>query len=167
MFEQGIGGLSSLLEHLETAFAFEDAGSKTSSSSSRTTFRVLRGEWTEAALRELLREEVNPKWFSSGIQWDRLPKQLPHGVEIWIGSDPYLPSFPYRLVFFQYERTRLGGWQTVPRVVVTLHQVRLVESLPAETFRVSSENLQPIDLTADYVNRSKMYLLYPAVRSPR
>ncbi len=163
----GVGGLSSLLDHLQAMFAFEDAGTKTTGGTPRVSFRVLRGSWREGALRELLREEFNDNWFAGGIQWDRLPKQLPHGVEVWIGSDSYLPNFPYRLIFFQNEKKRLGGWQSVPRVVLTLHQVRVTEALPAETFQIATENLQPTDLTADYVNRSKMYLLYPTIPVPR
>lgn len=163
----GVGGLAALLEHLSTSFQLTEAGSKTSGGSPPLTFRVVRGEWTEQALRELLREEWNEHWVTGGIQWDRLPKQLPHGVEIWIGSDPYLPSFPYRLIFFHYVRSRGGGWQVVPCATLTMHQVRLLNELPADTFRVPAGDAPPEDLTSDYVNRSRMYLLHPTAASPR
>lgn len=157
----GVGGLPTLLEQLAASFDFEpvlpDAGQPTPG---KIELRVVRGRWKPEALRQLLRDELDPAWLQPSVRWDFLPRQLPHEIEITLGTDGYLRLFPYQFVFRRFETPDPEGSRS-DLFSLALRQVARVESVDPAEFIVSSDNVQPVDLTSDYLARAEMYQKYP------
>ncbi|MEQ1905996.1 MAG: hypothetical protein ABL888_17535, partial [Pirellulaceae bacterium] len=113
----GTGGIVPLLEQLAGAFEFTAGDeSKLNDGTNRPVSLVkLSGEWRRDSLHQLLRDQVQKSWLEPDVQWDRMPRQLPHQVEITIGQEDGMPLFPYKIVFFQMRRgSGKGAWNRVP-----------------------------------------------------
>jgi hypothetical protein len=85
---------------------------------------------------------------------------MPHGVELVLGSDDYLDAFPYRLAFYQFQGAE-GKYAVQPVIELKLHHVEKREAIAPEQFRLSADGLNPVDDTKDYLNRLKLFTLYP------
>ncbi len=157
----GTGGLVKILQHARSCFEFHQCESVAPPTPAGMPFQVLRGQWKVEALKQLLRGQVAPHHLEPEIIWDRLPKQLPHAVEIWIGSDEHLSKFPYRLMFYQYVEDSQTKWKPQLMFATTLYELEFPGELPIENFQVDTTGVQPIELTKDYYDRIRMYLTYP------
>lgn len=160
----GTGSLATMLEQLHASFEFEPAIQTQpigGSDAASIEMLTLRGRWSRAGLRQLLRDQIAPDVLHPQIRWEQLPGQLPHAVELSLGSDEYLQRFPYQLTFFQF--VRAGGDRYEPRPIfkLQLHQVEKKTEIAAEQFRVSADDLTPIDVTREYLERIRMFLQYP------
>jgi hypothetical protein len=159
----GVGGLPTMLEQLLATHEFEPPGEpelvKGEDGQTLTLTRI-RGRWSKAALRQLLREQIPPETLAGEILWERLPGQMPHGVELVLGSDDYLDAFPYRLAFYQFQGAE-GKYAVQPVFELKLHHVEKREAIAPEQFRLSADGLNPVDDTKDYLNRLKLFTLYP------
>lgn len=159
----GVGGLPTMLEQLLATHEFEPPGEPETvrgTDGQTLTLTRLRGRWSKPALRQLLRDQVAPEVLANEILWERLPGQLPHAVEIVLGSDSYLDAFPYRLAFYQFQGGE-GKYAVQPIFELKLHHVEKREAIAPEQFRLSADGLNPVDETKDYLNRVKMFTLYP------
>ena len=136
-------GTVSLLRNLSAAFEFE-APTKTNMGGHEML--VLKGKWKPDAIQSLLYGQFNAD-SKEPIRWDRLPNQLPHAVEVYLGTDDFLHLFPYRLSFFQFD-----GEQRKPDPMMTmeLFEVQKVDSVPGDLFRVDANGSQQFDLSRDY-----------------
>lgn len=143
-------GTISLLRNLGTAFDFSTPAQETMSG---LNVLHLRGQWKPAAIDRILhskKKHIDPK--TGAVNWNRLPNQIPHGVDVYLGNDDFLPLFPYRIVFFQYEsKTNLK------RAIVTmeLYDVEKVPALSPDLFRVRGDDSQQVDLSSAYHQRIK------------
>jgi len=93
------GGLASLLEQFNQSFNF--GAPKQITTADQTQLTIIRGCWNERALRHTLGNQTaivfpdKPKIRSrNAIPWDRIPQQLPHGIEVVFGNDALLGEFP-------------------------------------------------------------------------
>jgi hypothetical protein len=146
------GGLSSLLQHLAEAFDFEPI---TRGEIGGIPTLVLRGAWKPSYLKRLMENQVDPKYLESPIQWSALPPQLPHAVEIHLGADDFLPLFPYRITFQQYDRPGdMNAGQPIVRFEMT--EVSKLESVDQEWFIVQSGDSPQVDLTEELANRVRV-----------
>ncbi len=157
----GLGGLSTALEQLVASFDFSviDISEATAGNGSMQLV-TLRGCWKPDALRQYLRGQLDQEISATEIPWDRLPGQLPHEVELVLGTDAYLKLFPYRITY-RRNRREGKGWQADPWMALQLHHVTRLDEIPPETFVVSSDDVQPIDQTADFLARTRMFLMQP------
>ncbi len=160
----GVGGLPTMLEQLLATHEFEEPDEpeivRGTAGQSLTLTRI-RGRWSKAALRQLLRDQIPPEVLAGEIMWERLPGQMPHAVELVVGSDEYLDAFPYRLAFYQFQSAGKGEYRVQPIFEIKLHHVEKREAIAPEQFRLSADGLNPID-DKDYLNRVKLFTLYPA-----
>lgn len=159
----GVGGLPTMLEQLLATHEFEPPGEPETvrgTDGQVLTLTRIRGRWSKSALRQLLRDQVAPEVLANDILWERLPGQLPHAVELVLGSDSYLDAFPYRLAFYQFQGGD-GTYAVQPIFELKLHHVEKREAIAPEQFRLSADGLNPVDDTKDYLNRVKMFTLYP------
>ena len=146
------GGLSSLMQHLAEAFDFEPI---TRGEVGGIPTLVLRGAWKSSYLKRLLENQVDPKHLEPPIQWNALPPQLPHAVEIQLGADDFLPLFPYQITFAQYDGTgNMNASQPVVRFEMT--EVSKLESVDQEWFIVQSGDSPQVDLTEELANRVRV-----------
>jgi hypothetical protein len=160
----GTGSLAVMLEQFQSTFDFQvvpSSQSAESNSDQTMQMTILRGEWNREAIRQLLRDQVNPDAFESKIHWNRLPGQLPHSVDLYLGTDGYLTSFPYQMVFYQFVPTAGEEFARKQIFKLQLHRVEKRDSFAAEQFEVSASDLQPVDLTNDHIARIKMYVETP------
>ena len=164
------GGISSLLDHLSVAFDFQPPNSAEIAGIPMVT---VRGQWNKKALETLLTGQVDPKAFTSGpnggIDWDKIPDQIPHTVEIMLGKDSYLHLFPYRVQFNQYRHpVEADGpsqkWVSKSMVSLELFEVTKVADIPLEDFRIDTQQLEPINATEKYTQRVKDFEHYETLQ---
>ena len=160
----GVGGLPTLLEQLLATHDFEpptDTETIAGENGQSLVLTKVRGRWSKSALSQLLRDQITPDVLAEEIRWERLPGQMPHGVELVLGTDSYLKAFPYRLTFYQFRPSGEGSYSVQPVFELKLHHVEKRDEIAPEQFRLSADGLNPADLTKDYLNRVKMFTLYP------
>lgn len=160
----GVGGLPTLLEQLLATHEFEaPAGTETirGEDGQPLVLTKLRGRWRKAALKQLLRDQISPEVLADEIRWERLPGQMPHAVELVVGTDSYLKAFPYQLTFYQFQPAGEGSYRVQPVFELKLHHVEKRKEIAPEQFRLSADGLNPVDQTKDYLNRVKLFTLYP------
>ena len=141
------GGLSSLLQHLAQAFDFEPV---TQGEIDGVPTVVLQGSWNLNYLKRLTEDLVDPTYLESPVQWDKLPPQLPHRVELHLGADDFLPLFPYRIVFSQYTADNKTAR---PIVQFEMNEVSKLETVDQQWFVVQSGESNQIDLTEELAAR--------------
>ncbi len=159
----GTGSLPTMLEQLASTFQLEVV-----STSSRQPRRgqvmeltVVAGTWKPEALRQLLREQVDPGRISPEIRWEDLPLQVPRSVEVVLGSDDYLEHFPYQITLRFAEGVKTGNTPGGGSIAWKLHHVTRRASFNPLAFTISTDDVAPVDLTADYRARLEMYLHHP------
>lgn len=160
----GVGGLPTLLEQLLATHDFDppaEAETIAGENGQSLLLTKVRGRWSKPALRQLLRDQISPDVLTEEIRWERLPGQMPHAVELVLGTDSYLKAFPYRLTFYQFQPAGEGTYSIQPVFELKLHHVEKRDEIAPEQFRLSADGLNPSDQTKDYLNRVKMFTLYP------
>lgn len=159
----GTGSLPTLLEQLASAFDFEvvSTSSRLSRSGRAMELAVVAGSWRPEALRQLLREQVDPARITPEISWDDLPAQIPRSVELVLGSDDYLECFPYQITLRFGEPHSQGHGAGGGAISWKLHHVTRRASFDPEAFKISTHGAVAEDLTEDFLARLEMYLLYP------
>ena len=144
-------GTISLLQNLGTAFDFKPPASEAVGG---LNMLHLRGQWKPSAISNILNgKSVHLDKDTQTVNWRRLPKQVPHGVDVYLGNDEFLPLFPYRIVFFQIDSED----ENVKHAVVTmeLYEVEKVAAPPIDLFRVNTNDSRQIDLSSAYRERIK------------
>ena len=137
-------GTASLLRNLSSAFEFDEP---TPTELGGHKMLLIKGQWKRKSLASILHGQWDAK-DDQPIQWERLPNQLPHSVEVYLGTDDFLYLFPYRLSFFKFDDR--GERQESPTLTMELFQVQKLESLPADLFRVNADGSHQVDLSRDY-----------------
>ena len=160
----GTGGIVPLLEQLDGAFEFTtlEERKRNDATNRPVSFVKLSGEWRRDSLHQLLRDQIQKSWLEPDVQWDRMPRQLPHQVEITIGQENGMPLFPYKVVFFQMRpASRKGVWNRVPVFAFTTRELMVADNLDKSHFQIDADNLSAQDMTAEYLARIKMFLYQP------
>ena len=91
----------------------------------------------------------------NGIQWEQLPRQLPHGVEIELHPDPLTGYFPRRISFvrFQTSDAKDGQPATVPIVNIAFAAPRELPNVNEKMFVIDSTDIESVDATDGYLAR--------------
>jgi hypothetical protein len=90
------------------------------------------------------------------VDWQKLPKHLPHQVQLTLGNDQRFPYFPYRIVFEQFE-IHDGVQVAVPIAVLELYELKHAPRLSDDMFRLPSVDTPPIDATDFYEHRIRQF----------
>lgn len=137
-------GTVSLLRNLSSAFDFDPPQP---AQLGNHPMLHLKGRWKRKALEGVLRGQID---FADDhpIDWSRIPDQIPHSVEVFLGEDNFLNLFPYRINFFKLDQD--GQPQQTPTIAMELYEVQKVDQLPDHLFRVNSEGSRPVDLSQNY-----------------
>ncbi len=137
-------GTASLLRNLSTAFEFEKP---IPTQLGDHKMLLLKGQWKQKSLESILHGQINHQADES-IQWDQLPNQLPHCVEVYLGTDDFLHLFPYRISFFKFDKN--GTREESPTMTLELYKVQKLDQLSDELFQVNAEGSKQIDLSGNY-----------------
>ena len=137
-------GTVSLLRNLSAAFEFEPPQTTTLGSH---PMLHLKGKWKPKALASILHGQIDVNE-SQPFNWDQLPNQIPHAVEVYLGTDDFLHLFPYRINFYKCDRE--GNPEETPMIAMELFEVQKVDQLPNQLFRVDSQGSHPVDLSQNY-----------------
>ena len=141
-------GMASLLQNLSEAFEFI---APTGKEVGGIEMLHLRGQWKTESLRNVFaggfgtRKEV--------IDWSKLPPQVPHRVEVFLGNDDYMPLFPYRVVFSKVDPE--SDTLTSPVMTFELFEVQKLTSISNEYFQVTGNNSEQTDLSDSYRDQIK------------
>jgi hypothetical protein len=157
----GIGGLPTMLAQMTGAFDFSVVDVRQAGSDGNLMQLItIRGQWKTDSLRQFLRDQIDPAFLQPPVQWNQLPLQMPHEIEIVLGTDDYLKLFPYRITFRRNHRDG-NGWVAESMFALQFHHVTKLETISHETFVVSSDDVQPQDLTDDFLGKVKALLVHP------
>lgn len=142
-------GTVSLLKNLSSAFEFEEP---VQTQLGGLDMLLLKGQWKPKAIESMLYGQVNPRNAEQGVEWKRLPGQIPHAVEVYLGADGFLPLFPYRLTFFRFDDSG-GTLEKIPLMKMEFYEVQKIDQIPDTLFRVNADNSRQVDLSSSYTQR--------------
>ncbi len=145
-----LGGLSKLLEGLDTHFQFE---APVADKFGEVPVWVLQGNWKLDRLAELWPDAAANLQAGTSVDMTKLPPHLPQHVRIVLSRDGALPLFPYRV---EYTRQGRGG-ESEPLVLLELFDVRTNVSLDPRLFAYKPGDQEVADETEAYIQ---------ALRSP-
>ena len=151
------GGLASLLEQFNQSFNF--GAPKQITTDNQTQLTVIRGCWNETELRHTLGGQADTVFPSqekirsrNAIPWDKIPQQLPHGIEVVFGNDALLGSFPHEIRYLKFAPNPDGGAMRL-EPMMTLQFSHPVEAnqLTADMFVIRSSDIESVDTTGQYL----------------
>lgn len=150
------GGLSSLLQQFRQSFNFGAPKTTASNAGSQT---VLRGCWNETALRHALGNEAHLVIPTDGklrsrnrIRWDKIPPQLPHGIEIVFTNDKLLGQFPQQIRYVRFVANKEAtGLHSQTLMSIDFSPPTPINSLAENMFVIRSSDIESIDTTDDYL----------------
>jgi hypothetical protein len=150
------GGLASLLQQFRQSFNF---GSPKPVSSSNGQLTVLRGCWNETSLRHALGNDAHlvipteDKLRSRNrIRWEKIPPQLPHGVEIVFANNSSVGMFPQQIKYVRFVSDKDGaGLQTKTLMSIDFSPPTPINSLAENMFVIRSSDIESIDTTDEYL----------------
>lgn len=137
-------GTAGLLRNLSAAFEFEEP---LPTKLGENDMLLLKGKWKRKALENILHGQISQDE-EAPIRWDQIPGQLPHSVEVHLGTDDFLHLFPYRISFYKFDKN--GNRDESPTMTLELYKVQKLAKLPDELFQVDSDGSQQIDLSGNY-----------------
>ena len=146
------GGIPSLLQHLASGFNFGQPESL-----DRNSDRILiRGGWDASALRRIVSNLDNNLKLGSPIQWDQVPKHLPHAIELVLARNANQTYFPSQITFLRFV-TRNEQATIEPSVALTFSLPQPLMNLTDGFFVIDSSNLKPNDATDRYIARIESF----------
>ena len=151
------GGLASLFEQFNQSFNF--GAPKQVSTDDQTQLTVIRGCWNETALRHTLGNQAGTVFpdkqmirSRNAIPWNKIPQQLPHGIEVVFGNDAVFGTFPREIRYLKFAPNPDGGAMRL-QPMMTLQfahpeeTVRLTENM----FVIRSSDIESVDTTGQYL----------------
>lgn len=152
------GGLPHLLEQLVHNFDFDPPKSDFLGEA-LTPVWVLRGKWKPAVLAQLLPAQKEQIMAGNRVDFAKLPKQMPHEIEVTLVNDEKFPLFPHRIVYLQQARSANDA-ETDPTahpvVVYKLFDVQLRPDFGPTQFEPRRETKPGADV--DLINETGAYL---------
>jgi hypothetical protein len=146
------GGISSLFQHLASAFNF---GSSEQTDDSTV---VLRGSWDQSSLQTVLFDPLNGESkLGSSIDWEEVPPQLPHAVELVLKQNADFLYFPTKITFLQFAKQQDDQYVLNPVVTLLLSDPQPLGAVADRFFVIDSSNLTPIDTTDGYIARIEAF----------
>ena len=147
------GGISSLFQHLASAFNF---GEMQSNGDDKI---LLRGSWDENALRRIV-TTGNDIDLGTPVHWEKVPVQLPHAVEIVLQKHDEFGFFPRRISFqkFSIHENRIV---LQPIVTLKLDAPKSLPEINDQFFVIDSSNLESVDATDNYIERIQLFRAIP------
>lgn len=141
------GDLASVLKELERKFDFRQIRS---GQINETSVWIATGTWSS---QEILKLVPDARFGANGdLQYDSLPPQLPHEVEIAFGKDLPLPLFPYRIDFNKIESIE-GPRSSSSMIAIEFFNIRPRKYNPAD-FEYEPGNDEMEDVTQYYLSRA-------------
>lgn len=142
------GGVSSLFQHLASAFNFGACDRP-----DETTV-VLRGSWAANSLRSVAIGPLNDGGDPGGeIRWEKIPPQLPHAVELSLQQNSDLSYFPARITFLKFILQKDNRYLLQPCVTLLMSPPQPLGMVDDGFFVIDSANLDSIDATDRYLAR--------------
>jgi hypothetical protein len=146
------GGISSLFQHLASAFNF-GASEQTDDSAI-----VLRGSWDQNSLQSVLFNPLDGESRSQPqIRWEDVPKQLPHAVELVLQKNSEFDYFPSKITFLQFVKQKDDQYKLDPVVTLLLSEPQPLGAVSDRFFVIDSSNLKPTDATDGYIARIEAF----------
>lgn len=135
------GGLSSLWQHLGSAFALgppQRVGKD---------LIVIRGSWKPTALARVLGQNQQ-------VRWGDIPPQLPHAVELTLRRNDLVGQAPVQISYARFELDSedqpIG---VVPTLIVSFSTPQPLTTLDDQLFVMNSEGVPLTDTTDQYIAR--------------
>ena len=158
------GGLASLLEQFNQSFNFGAPKQITTDNQAQLT--TIRGCWNETALRHTLGNEagsVFPKEEKirsrNAIPWNKIPQQLPHGIEVVFGNDPVFGAFPREIRYLKFAPNPNGGAMLLkPMMTLQFSHPLTTDKLTENMFVIRSSDIESVDTTNQYLAQVKSIL---------
>ena len=146
------GGISSLFQHLASAFNFG-----ASEQTDRSTI-VLRGSWDQNSLQSVLFNPLNGEsQLQPLVRWEKVPRQLPHAVELVLEKNSEFDYFPSKITFLKFVKQKDNQYDLDPIVTLLLSEPQPLGAVSDRFFVIDSSNLKPTDATDGYIARIEAF----------
>ena len=146
------GGIASLLQHLASGFNFGQPESLDGNSNQV----LIRGGWDENVLRGIVYDLDNKIELGSPIQWDQVPKHIPHAIELVLTRNANQTYFPNQITFLRFG-IKEGIATIEPSMSMTFSPPQPLMNLSEGFFVIDSSNLEPTDATDRYIARIESF----------
>ena len=158
------GGLASLLEQFNQSFNF--GAPKQITTDDQTQLTVIRGCWNETELRHTLGNQAGAVFPSeekirsrNAIPWNKIPLQLPHGIEVVFGNDAVLGAFPREIRYLKFAPNPDGGAMRLqPMMTLQFSHPAETDQLTENMFVIRSSDIESVDTTGQYLAQVKSIL---------
>ena len=158
------GGLASLLEQFNQSFNFGSPKQITTDDQHQLT--IIRGCWNENALRHTLGNQAgtifpNEEKIRSrnAIPWDKIPQQLPHGIEVVFGNDAVHGAFPHEIRYLKFAPNPNGGaLRLEPMMTLQFSHPAAANQLTEQMFVIRDSDNDSVDTTSEYLAQVKSIL---------
>ena len=146
------GGIASLLRHVASGFNFGPPEALDPSSD-----RILiRGSWDEAELRKLVSDLDNNIQLGSPIEWAKVPRHIPHAIEMTLVRGLNQTYFPHQISYFRFN-VKDHQATIEPSVSMTFSAPQPLSNLADGFFVLNTSKFEPTDTTDRYIARLKSF----------
>lgn len=145
------GGIGESLSHFVESFDFVETptprGQQAADAGQQV--RVFRGVWKADVLLHLLNVAMEPEKQLQTVVWAKVPRQLPHAIELTFVTPAGAPAMPQQISFFQFEMDNQAA-VAKEKVRIQLLPFEFRNRLPDDLFTLESTDFEVTDMTNVY-----------------
>ena len=148
------GGISSLLRNLASNFNFGPPEALDPNSE-----RILiRGSWDETVLRRIILDFDDQIKLGSPVQWAKLPKHIPHAIEMILTRSLNQTYFPSQISYLRFAVKEHGAtMEPTPTISMSFSTPQPLSNLAEGFFVLDSSKFDPTDRTDRYIAQIKFF----------
>jgi len=142
------GGIGDAIMHYAEAFDFQ-AVAPSLEGRGPEDMMTFRGIWKAGTLLHLLNAGESLEERPTSVQWAKVPRQLPHAIELTFATTAGQPAVPRQISFFQFQTSKTVS--TAKEIVrIEFSPFEFKNNLPDELFTLESTDFEAVDVTNDY-----------------
>ncbi len=146
------GGVSSLLRNLASNFNFGTPEALDPNSDQI----LIRGSWDENSLRRIILDFDDQIKLGSPIQWAKLPRHIPHAIELVLTRSLNQTYFPSQVSYLRFGVNEHGA-TVEPTISMSFSTPQPLSSLAEGFFVLDSSKFDPTDRTDRYIAQIKFF----------
>ena len=109
----------------------------------------MRGIWDTGFLTRLLYSDVDVQQRPTEIQWENLPVQMPHGIELTFSKLGGEVMQPETIRLFQFTQQQ-GRAVAIPMMAIEFDTLEVSNTLPPALFTIESSGFEAVEVTDIY-----------------
>jgi hypothetical protein len=158
------GGLASFLENAAAAFQFSEPHYFDRDGQQHLQ---MDGTWIQSALVDLLKGSIPSHHLTPNIEWNELPRHIPHQVRITFIKHPSLGWLPQQIHFLRFSSRQDQSASTTAEAASLSSLAKITFSSPhpidvdsKDFLQLNAEEVETIDNTPLYISQVKRFEMH-------